>query len=66
MDNVVNAGAVLYGLQLVLGSFIRHPLTEALRIDTLFMPQAGDKGRPINLILGLLIAGYGVFGLWKS
>jgi hypothetical protein len=66
MDSVVNAGAVLYGLQLVLGAFMRHPLTEALRIDTLFMPQAGDKGRPINLILGLLIAGYGAYSLWNS
>jgi hypothetical protein len=63
MDNIVNAGAVVYGIALVVGNFVRTPVTEALRIDALFIPQAGDKTRPLNLVLGLLIAGYGAWSL---
>jgi hypothetical protein len=63
MDTVVNTGAIVYGALLMLGTFVRTPLTEALRIDALFIPQAGDKTRPLNLVLGLLIAGYGAWSL---
>jgi hypothetical protein len=66
MDEIVNAGAVAYGLLLVLGAFMRHPLTEALRIDSLFLPQADDKTRPLNLVLGLVIGGYGAWSLIRS
>jgi len=51
---------------LILGTFVRTPVTEALRVDTLFIPQAGDKTRPLNLVLGLLIAGYGAWSLWGA
>jgi len=63
MDVVVNAGAVVYGCVLVLASFARHPITEAMRIDALFIPQASERTRPINLPIGLAIAGYGVWSL---
>jgi len=65
MDTVVNAGAIVYGTLLMLAAFVRTPLTEALRIDALFIPQAGEKTRPLNLVLGLLIAGYGAWSLWS-
>ena len=64
MDTAVNAGAVAYGIVLILATFVRTPVTEALRVDTLFLPNAGDKTRPVNLILGLVIAGYGAWSLW--
>jgi hypothetical protein len=64
MDTVVNAGAIAYGIVLILAMFVRTPITEALRIDSLFIPQAGEKTRPLNLVLGLLIAGYGAWSLW--
>jgi len=66
MDTAVNAGAIAYGLVLILGAFVRTPMTEALRVDTLFIPQAGEKTRPLNLILGVLIAGYGAWSLWGA
>ena len=66
MDTYVNAGAVLYGLVLVLSAFMRHPLTEAMRIDSLFIPQAGERSRPLNLLLGLAIAGYGAWALLRA
>jgi hypothetical protein len=64
MDTAVNAGAVAYGIVLILATFVRTPVTEALRVDTLFLPNAGEKTRPINLILGLAVAGYGAWSLW--
>lgn len=63
MDTIVNAGAVAYGVALVLAAFVRTPLTEALRIDALFLPQAGEKTRPLNLVLGLIVGGYGAWSL---
>ena len=64
MDTLVHFGAIAYGVVLVGASFLRTPVTEALRIDSLFIPQASDKTRPLNLVLGLAIAGYGAWSLW--
>ena len=66
MLTLVNAGAVVYGLVLVASMFLRSPLTEALRVDALFLPQASEKSRPLNLVFGLLIAGYGAWSLWTA
>ncbi|MDP3700835.1 MAG: hypothetical protein Q8R72_08010 [Hylemonella sp.] len=66
MDTIVNSGAIAYGLVLVAATFVRTPVTEALRIDALFMPQADERTRPLNLIFGLLIAGYGAWSLWAA
>lgn len=63
MEAIVNGGAVIYGGVLVLAAFVSNPFTEAMRIDALFMKQADEKTRPINLVLGLLIAGYGAWSL---
>ncbi|HEX5313181.1 hypothetical protein [Aquabacterium sp.] len=63
MDILVNAGAVAYGVTLVVATFVRHPLTEAMRIDALFIPQASERTRPLNLLMGVAIAGYGAWSL---
>jgi hypothetical protein len=64
MDTIVNAGAIAYGLVLVGSSLARTRLTEALRLDALFIPGADEKTRPLNLVFGLLIAAYGAWSLW--
>jgi hypothetical protein len=66
MDTAVNAGAVAYGMVLILAMFVRTPVTEAMRVDALFMPQASESTRPLNLVFGLLIAGYGAWSLWAA
>jgi hypothetical protein len=66
MHTLVNAGAIVYGIVLIASMFVRSPLTEALRVDALFIPQAGEKSRPLNLVFGLLIAGYGGWSLWGA
>ena len=63
MDILINAGAVAYGITLVVAAFVRHPLTEAMRIDALFIPQASERTRPLNLLMGVAIAGYGAWSL---
>jgi len=66
MGNAIHFGAIAYGLLLVAATFVRTPLTEAMRIDSLFIPQAGENTRPLNLVLGMLIAGYGAWSLWSA
>lgn len=66
MDNAIHVGAIAYGLLLVASVFVRTRLTEALRIDTLFMPGTGEKTRFLNLVFGALIAGYGAWSLWGA
>lgn len=58
MDIIVNAIGITYGLILILTTFVRTRFTESLRIDALFIPQPTESTRPINLIAGLLVAGY--------
>lgn len=63
MQTLVHAGAIAYGITLVAAAFIRHPVIEALRIDTLFLPGAGDRTRFVNPIVGLTCAGYALWAL---
>ncbi len=62
-DTLINLLGVLYGALLVAATFMRAPLLEALRVDALFLRDASEKTRPMNLLAGLLVAGYGLHGL---
>lgn len=66
MSTALHVGAIVYGLTLVLATFVRTGLTEALRVDNLFVPRAGEATRPLNLVFGLLVAGYGAWSLWSA
>ena len=48
---------------LVLTAFVRNRITEPMRIDALFMKQYTENTRPVNLVVGLLVAGYGIYSL---
>ena len=61
MDAVVTLGGIVYGLVLILGTFVRSRVTELLRVDALLIPQPTDSTRPLNLIVGILVAGYGAY-----
>jgi len=63
LDTIVNVVGIIYGLTLILATFVRNKVTESLRIDALFIPQATDDTRPLNLVVGLLVAGYGIYSL---
>ncbi|HNA30873.1 MAG TPA: hypothetical protein PLL19_10615 [Thiobacillaceae bacterium] len=62
-DTLIHLLGALYGALLVAAMFMRAPLTEALRIDALFVPSFSEKTRPLNLVAGLLIAGYAAYSL---
>lgn len=62
-DLLINLLGCLYGALLVSAMFMRTRLTEALRIDALFIPRYSEKTRPLNLLAGLLIAGYAAHSL---
>lgn len=63
MDFIVLVMGIIYGLVLILTTFVRNRLTEAMRVDALFMPHPTDSTRPLNLVVGLLVAGYGIYSL---
>lgn len=63
-DLLINVLGCLYGLLLVSAMFLRTRLTEAMRIDALFIPQYSEKTRPLNLLAGLMVAGYGAYSLF--
>ncbi len=63
MDYIVNIIGILYGLVLILVFFVRNKFIESMRIDALFMPQATENSRPVNLVAGVLVAGYGTYSL---
>jgi hypothetical protein len=62
-DTLINLLGVLYGALLVAAVFFRAPLLEALRIDALFLREASERTRPMNLLAGLLAGGYGLYSL---
>lgn len=63
-DVLVNVLGCLYGVLLVSTMFLRTRLTEAMRIDALFIPQFSERTRPLNLLVGLIVAGYAVYSLF--
>ncbi|OGS97838.1 MAG: hypothetical protein A3F73_02060 [Gallionellales bacterium RIFCSPLOWO2_12_FULL_59_22] len=63
MDMVVNVVGVIYGIALIMTIFVRTRVTELLRVDALFLRQPTESTRPINLIAGLLIAGYAIYSM---
>lgn len=63
LDIIVTVFGMIYGLLLILVTFVRNKVTEAIRIDALFIPQPTDATRPLNLIAGLLFAGYSIYSL---
>ncbi|MBI4938898.1 MAG: hypothetical protein HY846_11925 [Nitrosomonadales bacterium] len=63
LDTLVNVLGVGYGMLLILAVFVRSKVTETMRVDALFMKQASEQTRPLNLVVGLLVAGYGIYSL---
>lgn len=62
-DLMINLLGCSYGLVLIAATFLRTPLTEAMRIDALFIPHYSEKTRPLNLLAGMLVAGYALYSL---
>ncbi len=63
INTVVTVVGIIYGLVLILVTFVRIKFIESMRIDALVIPQPTESTRPVNLVAGLLIAGYGIYSL---
>lgn len=65
LNTIVTVIGIIYGVLLILTAFVRTKLTEAFRIDALFMPQPSEASRPLNLVIGIIVAGYSIYSLLK-
>ncbi|MEK6791370.1 MAG: hypothetical protein AABY45_06695 [Deltaproteobacteria bacterium] len=63
LDMFVTLLGVAYGILLILTFFVRTKFTEAFRIDVLFMPRSSESSRPVNLVAGIVVAGYSIYSL---
>ena len=63
INTVVTVVGIIYGLVLILLTFVRIKFIESMRIDALVIPQPTDSTRPVNLVAGILIVGYGIYSL---
>jgi hypothetical protein len=63
MDTIVNVIGIIYGIILILAAFVRNRVMESMRVDALFIPQPTETTRPMNLVVGILVAGYGIYSL---
>lgn len=64
-DVLINTIGMAYGLLLIATAFVRSPFTEAMRIDALFIKGCTERTRPLNLLAGLLVAGYAGYSLFS-
>lgn len=63
MDTIVNVLGIIYGLVLILAAFVHNKAVESMRVDALFTPRPTENTRPVNLVVGLLVAGYAIYSL---
>lgn len=63
IDLFVTLLGVGYGGVLIWAFFVSNAFTEAMRIDALLFPNASASTRPVNLVLGVLVAGYCAYSL---
>lgn len=66
LDMITTWLGIFYGLVLILAAIIRNRFTEAMRIDVMFMPNPSESTRPLNLVVGIIVAGYSIYSLLKG
>jgi hypothetical protein len=66
LDMIITLIGIMYGVLLILVAFIRNRMTEAVRIDALFMSKPSEATRQLNLAAGLFAVGYGIYSLLKG
>jgi len=63
LEIIVNAIGIIYGVILILSAFVRNRAIDAMRVDSLFLPEPTEKTRPVNIVVGILVSGYGIYSL---
>jgi hypothetical protein len=62
-DLLIIAGGIIYGILLIIFTFVKTRFTESFIIDGLIMPNPSEKTRFINFIAGISIALYSIYSL---
>ncbi|MBI4948837.1 MAG: hypothetical protein HY955_01685 [Deltaproteobacteria bacterium] len=62
-EMVLTYGGIAYGVMLIYTSFVKNRVTEAFRLDTLFIPGATERSRPLNLFAGIAVIGYNIYAM---
>ncbi len=65
LNLIVTLGGIVYGAVLVSIVVFPNRFTEAFRIDALIVPKPTDATRMINLGIGLLLAAYNAYSLFR-
>lgn len=63
LDTALKIGGAAYGAALMASAFVSNRVTETLRLDRFIFPRPSEKTRRINLVFGLIAAGYYVYSL---
>lgn len=63
LDTTITVIGIIYGLLLIGTYVVPTKATEAFRIDALIMPNPSDATRVLNLVAGLLFAGYNIYSM---
>ena len=64
LDSIITYVGIIYGVLLVLATLVRNKITEAFRIDALFMAQPTEATRKINLVAGVAIIAYNIYAMF--
>lgn len=62
-DLVLTIAGIVYGILLIVATFVNNKVIDAFRLDTMFMRQPPPQARNVNLVVGLAIIGYNVYTL---
>ena len=65
-DTIITITGFVYGFLLILAAFVSNKVTEAFRIDALFLPKPTEATRKINFIAGAAIIAYNIYSLSSS
>lgn len=66
IDLVVTITGIAYGAVLIWAFFVSNAFTEAMRIDALLFPRPTASTRSLNLVTGIVVAGYCIHSLLSS
>lgn len=66
LDAVLTTFGLVYGVFLIICAFVSNRLTDALRLDALFIPRPTPQTRLLNIVFGLAALGYYGYSLLKA
>ena len=66
LDMIVTILGIAYGFWLVFVFLVKSNITEPFRLDIMFLPNSSESTRLLNLLVGMLVAGYCIYSLLRG